>query len=51
MGLNVPTRCAVAAVRNDDIHKCAIARGYVEPGACPVAAPAASTDALVREQV
>lgn len=46
---NTPTCNAVAAVRNAGIHKWLVAIRDLDPGAGPIAALTASTDALVME--
>ena len=46
-----PTHSAVAAIRNDDIHKWVVATLGLNPGVGPIAALTASIDALVMEHV
>ncbi|XP_029414315.1 uncharacterized protein LOC115068366 [Nannospalax galili] len=48
--LNVPTRNAVAAVCNDDIHKWVLATRYLHPASGPIAALTASLDALLSDR-
>lgn len=50
-GLNNPTLNAVATIRNDNIHKWVIDTRDLDPGAGPIAALTAFTDALVMEHV
>lgn len=46
-GLNAPIHNVVIAIRNDDIHKQAVATHNLDPGAGHIAALTASIDALV----
>lgn len=50
-GLNVPTRNAVASLRNDDFPKWVVAIHYLDLGVDPIAALTACTDSFTMEHV